>query len=266
MPKPTGSAAALPMGLAVPHRGMLPLRWRGTLVLVAAAAALSTGLAYATASVRSAPPPGTWVYADGAPPTLTAAPATYSHAAAIGSALAYPASPAARALLGGSSLAIRPRGLSAPLGAPPPQPSIQRAGRPPAARAIGSRVAVRRKIVLATSATSTVRGRSFRAATVAPTTGRASGGWRWAAVSWYGPGFYGQGTACGLTYTRSVIGVAHRSLPCGARVQFRHAGRVVTAPVIDRGPYVGGRSFDLSAGLCRALGHCYTGRIQWRLP
>jgi rare lipoprotein A (peptidoglycan hydrolase) len=36
--------------------------------------------------------------------------------------------------------------------------------------------------------------------------------------------------------------------------------------VIDRGPYVGGRMWDLSAGLCAALAHCYTGPIQWRLP
>jgi rare lipoprotein A (peptidoglycan hydrolase) len=45
-----------------------------------------------------------------------------------------------------------------------------------------------------------------------------------------------------------------------------HNGRVVTAPVIDRGPYIGGRTWDLSAALCRALGHCYTGGIAWRFP
>ena len=43
-------------------------------------------------------------------------------------------------------------------------------------------------------------------------------------------------------------------------------GRVVTASVVDRGPYVGGRQWDMTAGLCAALGHCYTGTIYWMLP
>jgi hypothetical protein len=87
-------------------------------------------------------------------------------------------------------------------------------------------------------------------------------------ISWYGPGFYGKRTACGLAYTQAIVGVAHRTLPCGTRVTFRNPvnGRVVTAPVIDRGPYVSGRQWDLSVGLCRALGHCYTGAIYWKLP
>lgn len=85
-------------------------------------------------------------------------------------------------------------------------------------------------------------------------------------VSWYGPGFYGKRTACGLAYTQEIVGVAHRSLPCGTKVTFRNPanGKVVTAPVIDRGPYVNGRQWDLSAGLCKALGHCYTGSLYWK--
>jgi hypothetical protein len=43
-------------------------------------------------------------------------------------------------------------------------------------------------------------------------------------------------------------------------------GRVVVTTVIDRGPYVSGRTWDLSAGLCAKLGHCYTGTIFWKLP
>ena len=35
-------------------------------------------------------------------------------------------------------------------------------------------------------------------------------------------------------------------------------------PVIDRGPYVSGRQWDLSRGLCDYLDHCYTGAIEWR--
>jgi rare lipoprotein A (peptidoglycan hydrolase) len=86
-------------------------------------------------------------------------------------------------------------------------------------------------------------------------------------ISWYGPGFIGQHTACGQVLTRSLVGVAHRTLPCGTLVTFRNPanGRSVTAPVVDRGPYVSGRIWDMSWGLCKALGHCYTGSIEWRL-
>jgi hypothetical protein len=85
-------------------------------------------------------------------------------------------------------------------------------------------------------------------------------------ISWYGPGFYGRRTACGHAYTQTIMGVAHRSLPCGTRVTFKHGSRVVTVPVIDRGPYVAGRIFDLSAAACQALNHCYTGPILYRFP
>jgi rare lipoprotein A (peptidoglycan hydrolase) len=84
-------------------------------------------------------------------------------------------------------------------------------------------------------------------------------------VSWYGPGFYGHRTACGLALTKTLIGVAHRTLPCGTLVEFRVGGRTVIAPVVDRGPYVAGRQWDLTGGLCLALRHCYTGSIEWRL-
>lgn len=67
-------------------------------------------------------------------------------------------------------------------------------------------------------------------------------------VTWYGPGFYGNVTACGQRYTRHILGVAHRTLPCGTLVQFRWHGRTATAPVIDRGPYgPKGLLFDWSA-------------------
>jgi hypothetical protein len=92
--------------------------------------------------------------------------------------------------------------------------------------------------------------------------------WRRSGSSWYGPGLYGHGTACGQTLTTSLVGVAHRTLPCGTLVAFRNpaTGRVVLARVVDRGPYVSGRDWDLTAGLCRLLDHCYTAPIEWRLP
>jgi rare lipoprotein A (peptidoglycan hydrolase) len=70
-----------------------------------------------------------------------------------------------------------------------------------------------------------------------------------------------------VTLTKTVRGVASRTLPCGTKVTFRNPanGRTITVPVIDRGPYVAGRTWDMSAGLCLYLDHCYTGSIQWRL-
>lgn len=84
-------------------------------------------------------------------------------------------------------------------------------------------------------------------------------------VSFYGPGFYGKRTACGLAYTKTIIGVAHRTLPCGTLVDFRYGERHLRVPVIDRGPYIQGRNWDLSGGLCQALRHCFTGPIEWRI-
>jgi hypothetical protein len=87
-------------------------------------------------------------------------------------------------------------------------------------------------------------------------------------VSWYGPGFYGKRTACGLAMTRTLLGVAHRSLPCGTKVTFRDpgTGETVTVPVVDRGPYVKGRVWDLTAGACAVIRHCWTGSLEWKLP
>ena len=86
-------------------------------------------------------------------------------------------------------------------------------------------------------------------------------------ISWYGPGFYGNGGACGMFGSngldRGDIGVAHRTLPCGTKVTFKYNGRVVVTYVKDRGPYVAGRIFDMTRGLCEALRHCFTGGGVW---
>jgi rare lipoprotein A len=71
--------------------------------------------------------------------------------------------------------------------------------------------------------------------------------YRRATVSWYGPGLYGNKLSCGGRLTPSTIGVANKSLPCGARLTLRKGNRFVRARVVDRGPYVGGREFDLTS-------------------
>ena len=82
-------------------------------------------------------------------------------------------------------------------------------------------------------------------------------------ISWYGPGFNGHGGACGMFGPNGLgpedIGVAHRTLPCGTRVTFRYNGVTVVTYVKDRGPYVDGRTWDMTRGLCLALQHCFTG-------
>jgi rare lipoprotein A len=71
--------------------------------------------------------------------------------------------------------------------------------------------------------------------------------YRRAAVSWYGPGLYGNKLSCGGRLTPGTLGVAHKTLPCGTRVTLRRGDRVIRVRVVDRGPYVGGREFDLTS-------------------
>lgn len=85
-----------------------------------------------------------------------------------------------------------------------------------------------------------------------------------ALASWYGPGLYGNRTACGQTLTPGTHGVAHKSLRCGTRVRVC-ARRCITVRVIDRGPYVGAREFDLTAATKNAVGFSGVGVIRVRV-
>lgn len=77
--------------------------------------------------------------------------------------------------------------------------------------------------------------------------------YRGASASWYGPGLYGNRLACGGTLRPSTLGVAHKRLPCGSKVRLRYHGRGIVVRVIDRGPFVGDREFDLTAATKRKL-------------
>jgi rare lipoprotein A len=85
--------------------------------------------------------------------------------------------------------------------------------------------------------------------------------YRRALASWYGPGLYGGRLGCGGTLTPHTLGVASRTLPCGSKVTLRHGGRTVRVPVVDRGPYAGGRELDLTAATKARLGFSGTGTI-----
>lgn len=82
-----------------------------------------------------------------------------------------------------------------------------------------------------------------------------------AKATWYGPGFWGRTTACGQKLRRATLGVANKRLPCGSLVQLYANGRTITVPVIDRGPFKKGTSYDLTQATAKALRFTGTGRI-----
>lgn len=85
-------------------------------------------------------------------------------------------------------------------------------------------------------------------------------------ATWFGPGFYGQETACGQKMTPVVVGVASRTLPCGTLVLVSYKGHHLTVPVIDRGPYAhNGASWDLTWGAASALSIEDTVRIKTKI-
>ncbi len=82
-------------------------------------------------------------------------------------------------------------------------------------------------------------------------------------ASWYGPGFFENRLPCWqwlqahrqpIQFLPDTWGIAHKTLPCGSMVTLIHGANVVTVPVVDRGPYIEGREFDLSPRVKAALG------------
>jgi rare lipoprotein A len=100
-----------------------------------------------------------------------------------------------------------------------------------------------------------------RVAAGAPVEGRELTLYKKARVTWYGPGFYGRRTACGKRMTTKLLGVAHKTLPCGTLVELYNDGNVVTVPVVDRGPFRKGTSYDLTAATAKSLGVAATATI-----
>jgi rare lipoprotein A len=122
--------------------------------------------------------------------------------------------------------------------------------------ALGAALAICSPVLAATSP----GGSAAPTPSASPTTIHTTG-----IATWFGPGFYGQETACGQTLTPTVIGVANRTLPCGTLVKVTYKGHSVTVPVLDRGPYSHGADWDLTAGAAEALGVSETVRIGTRI-
>jgi putative peptidoglycan binding protein/rare lipoprotein A (RlpA)-like double-psi beta-barrel protein len=178
---------------------------------------------------------------------------------------------------GSGTPGAKPAGILGPIGATTPELG-QRVLSPGAA---GTDVATLQRILLARGYRPLSATGSFDAATVSavrrfqrdahlnvdgivgPRTRPALLGlMRVLTATWYGPGFYGKRTACGKRLAPHTLGVAHRKLPCGTRVTFFHNGRFLTLPVIDRGPYARGVSWDLTAAAAKKLGFRSTGRVR----
>jgi rare lipoprotein A (peptidoglycan hydrolase) len=78
-----------------------------------------------------------------------------------------------------------------------------------------------------------------------------------------GPAAFGRSTACGGVLGPDTEGVAHPTLPCGVRIFITFDGKTVLTQVVDRGPYVPGRQFDLTDALARRLGLQGVQQIHW---
>jgi hypothetical protein len=127
-------------------------------------------------------------------------------------------------------------------------------------------------VVLATLAGLAAGARASTGGASSYTAG-ASGGeelafspYRYAGASWYGgPSLWGNKTACGKTLRPNTLGVAHKSLPCGTTVKFVYHGHVLVTQVIDRGPYVKGRSWDFTKAASEVLGLEGVGRVRYAI-
>lgn len=84
-----------------------------------------------------------------------------------------------------------------------------------------------------------------------------------------GDGFLGGHLACGGEYKAENMGVANKSLPCGTQLRMcypaKHPQHCAQVEVQDRGPYSGGREFDLQIRPAAALGFSGVGTVSWEV-
>ena len=86
-------------------------------------------------------------------------------------------------------------------------------------------------------------------------------------ASYYSAKFHNGQTASGERYSKYAMTAAHRTLPFGTRVRVTHIenGRHVVVRINDRGPFVKGRSIDLSYAAARKLGMVLEGVAKVRI-
>jgi rare lipoprotein A (peptidoglycan hydrolase) len=71
-------------------------------------------------------------------------------------------------------------------------------------------------------------------------------------------------TSCGQPLGPKTLGVAHPVLPCGVKLFLAYNDKIVLTQVVDRGPSVPGREFDVTTALAAKLGLEGTQQIRWR--
>jgi rare lipoprotein A (peptidoglycan hydrolase) len=70
--------------------------------------------------------------------------------------------------------------------------------------------------------------------------------------------------ACGVVIDAKTLGVASPVLPCGVKIYLSYGGKQALAQVVDRGPQVPGRYFDVTRALAKKLGLSGTRTVAWR--
>lgn len=88
-------------------------------------------------------------------------------------------------------------------------------------------------------------------------------GWASATAAPYGPSASERRTSCGMRFTQDLPGIAHPVLPCGVKLYISYRGKLALAQVVDRGPKVPGRTFDITIALARKIGLHGTQNVRW---
>jgi rare lipoprotein A len=81
-------------------------------------------------------------------------------------------------------------------------------------------------------------------------------------ASWYETGSI---TANGEKFRPDGLTVAHKKLPFGTILKLTRNGKSIIVRVNDRGPFIKGRTLDLSRGAARALGCIHSGICKLKM-
>lgn len=81
-------------------------------------------------------------------------------------------------------------------------------------------------------------------------------------ASWYGNEFNGRPTASGEIFNENDFTGADLIHPLGTYLLVRYRGKNIVVKINDRGPFVAGRSFDLSKAAAQTLGYSGVVRVD----
>ena len=86
-------------------------------------------------------------------------------------------------------------------------------------------------------------------------------------ASWYGPPYHNRQAADGSIFDQNALTAAHRELPMGTTVRVTNlaTNQSVVAKITDRGPFVEGRTLDLSLAAAKEIGVYRTGVAKVRI-